>query len=298
MRNTAALALVRSAALAALASPLLALLPGCGDEGAAHARRMIREKHNPRIAEIVVEDLRRHREGLRKAAALMSKGFVRVSGEQQDKDMRKLLRLFRLPRRGNKAKIDELVISPLSFMATVDADGMVIARDAPRERDRMKGLNLAELFPVVKQALSGEEGFAIGEFESTIEGGESSVTIIMAAPSRYEDKVVGGVVLGIPLWRLAQRLSRQLQAEHAGTGIVLWVYVYRGDRIFHHGTPQSLDMLVPNANARRAGYQKSPGGFTGEAVQFGSWYGFGVRPLRILGDDVGVIVFRMDPKKK
>ena len=56
-----------------------------------------------------------------------------------------------------------------------------------------------------------------------------------------------------------------------------------------------LDTVVPDAAARRAGLARSPGGFTGELAQFGFWYGYGVRPLRVLGDDVGVVIFRMEP---
>jgi hypothetical protein len=131
----------------------------------------------------------------------------------------------------------------------------------------------------------------------------------MAAPSHYGDEVVGALVLGIPLWRMQQRLSKQLQMEDAGKvgqagedgkkqqqGAVIWVYLYRGDELHSHGTPRDLDQVVPNGAARHAGYAKSPGGFTGEVQQFNYWYGYGVRPLRILGDDIGMIVFRMDPQ--
>jgi hypothetical protein len=263
---------------------------GCSEEGARNARRMIVQKHAPRVAQIVLKDFNRHLIGLRRAAIRIAPGFVRVQGSQQEKDIRKVLRLIRHPIKG----IQELVISPMSFMAAVDKTGVVIARDA--EQDRMKGMNLARLFPVVKEALNGKEGFAVGQFENTKKGEDPSVTIIMAVPSRYEGEIVGGLVIGIPLWRLSQRLSRQLQAEHAGKGVILWVYVYRGDKLYHFGTPQSMDELVPNLDERRKGLRRSPHGFTGEVAQFGSFYGYGVRPLRILGNDIGIIIFRMDPK--
>jgi hypothetical protein len=53
---------------------------------------------------------------------------------------------------------------------------------------------------------------------------------------------------------------------------------------------------VPDAKTRKAALAKSPKGFTGEVAQYGYWYGYGVRPLPQLGDDVGMIVFRMDPQ--
>ncbi|MBN1656390.1 MAG: cache domain-containing protein [Deltaproteobacteria bacterium] len=266
------------------------LLSGCEQNDAANARRLIVQKHAPRVAQIVIQDIQRHFAGLEKAATRIAPGFVRVQGAQQEKDIRKVLRLIRHPIKG----VEQLIITPMSFIAAVDKNGVVIARDT--EPDRMKGMNLAELFPVVKQALSGEQGYAVGQFRAMKKGEQPSVTIIMAVPSRYQNEVVGGLVVGIPLWRLAQRLSRQLQAEHAGKGVVLWVYVYRGEKLYHYGTPHSMDELVPSAEERRKGLSKSPGGFTGEVAQFGSFYGFGVRPIRILGDDIGVVIFRMDPK--
>jgi hypothetical protein len=52
---------------------------------------------------------------------------------------------------------------------------------------------------------------------------------------------------------------------------------------------------VPDAAARAAGLANSPGGYTGEVMQFGRWYGFGVLPLPELGPDVGAVIFRADP---
>ena len=205
--------------------------------------------------------------------------------------MRQVLKLIRSPKKG----IQELVISPMSFLAVVGRDGVAIARNA--EPDKMKGMKLGEMFPVVQDALQGKAGTSLGEFENPNEEGDSSVTVLMAAPARYGGEVVGAMVLGIPLWRLSQRFSKQLQMEAAGgERLVLWVYVYRGERLFHHNTPPDLDALVPDAAARAAGLQKSPGGFTGSIQQSGFWDGYGVRPLRVLGDDVGVVVFRMDPQ--
>jgi hypothetical protein len=274
--------------VAVIAGTLLA----CGGSEAGEARRRIREKHAPRVAEIVIEDLVRHRRGIVRAADRIAAGFVKVSGEQQEKDMRTVLALLRNAKKG----IPELIISPMSFMAVVGMDGRVIARNA--EPDRMKGMDLATQFPVVKRALAGETGYALGEFKSLEKDGKPSVTILMAAPAHYRGAVVGALVLGIPLWRFQQRLSKQLQAEAAGpeSGIVLWAYLYRGAELHKHGTPPDLDLLVPDDETRRAGYAKSPGGFTGEVAQHGFWYGWGVRPLRVLGDDVGMIVFRMDPR--
>jgi hypothetical protein len=274
---------------------LCVCLLGCGPEGAPRARARVRTELAPRAAAIVLEDLVRHTQGLRYAANRIAAGFVKVEGEQQDHDMRQVLKLVRNPKKG----VEHLVISPMSFLAVVDEQGVVIARDLERDKDQMKGMDLAKDFPSVKAALAGTEGYEVGEFKSLNEGGKPSVTIVMAAPARYRGEIVGAMVLGIPLWRLQQRISKQLQSEEAGkpnASSVLWAYLYRGDELHMHGTPRDLDQLVPDGKARNAGLARSPGGFTGEAAQFGYWYGYGVRPLRVLGPDVGMVVFGIEPK--
>ena len=79
--------------------------------------------------------------------------------------------------------------------------------------------------------------------------------------------------------------------------MVIWVYVYRADELHNHGTPPDLDKLVPAGSVRKAGLAGSPGGFTGAVEQYGFWYGYGVRPLRVLGPDIGVVIFRMESQK-
>ena len=276
------------AAFAVVACGLL----GCADKGAPEARKKIRTAHAARVASILREDIDRHAIGLQRAADRIAAGFVKVQGEQQEREVRQVLKLLRSPKKG----IQELVISPLSFIAAVNKDGVVVARDA--EPDAMKGMNLGKLFPSVQKALAGTATIEINQFESLNKGGKPSVTILMTAPAHYDGQVVGTLVLGIPLWRLQQRLSKQLQMEEAGkkAGTVIWVYIYRGDELFHHGTPRDLDQLVPDAKTRKAGLAKSPGGFTGEVQQYGYWYGYGVKPLPLLGPDGGAIVFRMDPQ--
>jgi hypothetical protein len=264
----------------------------CDKAHATEARKKVRYQHGARVARVVAEDLERHTAGLRHAADRVGAGFVKVSGEQQEREMRLVLKLLRSPKKG----VQELVISPLSFIAAVDKNGMVIARDS--DPDHMKGMDLAKMFPTVRDALAGKEGYALGEFASLEPNGKPSVTIIMAAPSHFGGQVVGALALGIPLWRMQQRLSKQLQMEEAGKkqGVVIWTYLYRGDELFSHGTPRDLDQIVPDAKTRKQGLARSPGGFTGEIAQYGYWYGYGVRPLRMLGDDTGVVVFRMDPR--
>lgn len=266
------------------------LLGACTDDGGVAQQARIVKDHAPRVAAIIVDDIARHRRGLQRAADRIAAGFVRAKPERIEREMRTVMRMIRSTKKG----IPELVISPMSFMAVVGLDGKVIARNA--EPDKMRGIDLAKMFPQVGVALGGNLAGGMGEFTSLEEGGEPSVTYVMAAPAHYRGKVVGALVMGIPLWRWSQRLSKQLQMEAASdASTVLWVYLYRGDKLYHHATPRDLDKVVPDGKVRRAGLKRSPGGFTGRLQQYGFWYGWGVRPLPVLGDDIGAVIFRMDP---
>ena len=266
------------------------LCGACGKEGAPNARAKITHEHAPRVEKFVLDLMARHSAGLTHAADRIGAGFVKAEPAQLETDMRQVLKLIRSPKRG----VPELVISPMSFIAVVGKDGKAIARDIDPDKDKMKGMDLAKLFPVVADALQGKAGSSMGEFESE-DPNKPSVTIMMAAPAHYKGEVVGALVLGIPLWRLQQVITKQLQMEIGGKqSVVLWVYVYRGAELHHHGTPPDLDKLIPDDATRKAGYAKSPGGFTGEVQQYAYWYGYGVRPLRVLGPDIGVIIVRME----
>lgn len=268
----------------------------CEGDRAKAARETIAKRHASRVGSIIKDDLERHARGLVAGAAKIAPGFVKVEGLQQDQDMRQVLKLLRSPKKG----VPELIISPMSFIAVVGMDGVAIARDVDLPDDKMKGMALGKLFPSVQKALAGAPSWEIGEFASLEKGGKPSVSIVMASPALYDGKVVGALVLGIPMWRLQQRLSKQLQMEEAsGPGLVLWVYLYRGDELFFHGTPPKLEEVLPNTAAlRAAGLAKSPKGYTGEFQQLGFWYGYGVKPLAVLGPEMGAIIVRMDPAVK
>jgi hypothetical protein len=270
----------------------LCLCFACGPDGAPNARRVIRETHAREVKTVLLEDVKRHLVGVAKAGARVAPGFAVEDPAQRESQMRTALRLLTKPPRG----IQELIASARTFTAAIDAAGVVIATDAKKESDRMTGADLGKQFAVVRDALAGKVGYAIDEFPPIEKGTEGSVSLLFAAPSQRNGKIVGAVLTGIPLWRLSQRLSKQLQLDHVSEqGAILWAYVYRGPKLHHFGTPPDLDTVVPDAATRKAGLAKSPGGFTGDVAQFGRWYAWGVLPVHILGDDTGVIIFRSDP---
>jgi hypothetical protein len=276
----------------ALLLVLFVCVLACGPDGAPNARRVIRETHAGEVKGLVSEDVQRHLVGVDKAAARIVRGFAVVDPAERESQMRTALRLLTKPPRG----ISELIASARTFTAAVEPSGVVLATDAPKDRDRMTGVNLGEEFQVVRDALAGKTGYAIDQFPAIEKGGEGSVSLLFAAPSRKDGQIVGAVLTGIPLWRLSQRLTKQLQLDHVSEkGAILWVYVYRGKELHHFGTPPDLDTVVPDAAARKAGFARSPGGFTGEVAQFGRWYAWGVLPLRVLGPELGVVIFRSDP---
>lgn len=275
-----------------LAVIFLAPFAACGPDGAPNARRSIRETHAREIKELASGDVARHLAGVEKAADKIVPGFLVADPATRDTQMRTALRLLSKPPRG----VPELIASARTFVAAIAASGVVIATDAKKEVDRMTGLDLAKQFALVRGALAGQTGYAIDQFPAVEVGGEGSVSLLFAAPSRRDDKIVGAVLVGIPLWRVSQRFGKQLQLDHVSDkGVILWVYVYRGDKLHHFGTPPDLDTMIPDAAARKTGLARSKGGFTGEFLQFGRWYGYGVLPLRVLGDDVGVVIVRGDP---
>ncbi|MEM9069050.1 MAG: hypothetical protein AAGE52_11120 [Myxococcota bacterium] len=266
----------------------------CGPEGAPNAQRQVLREHVPRVKEILQLDRQRHRDGVIETAERIKRGFLVEDRARLEGDMRRVLQRLQEPPRG----VAEFIASPMAFLAAVGDDGIVIARDS--DDDHMRGQNFAEAYPVVQAALQeGTVGRGIGEFAALEEGAPPSYSILFAAPSRHEGEVVGAVVAGIPLWREAQRLSRQLRVELAteiAEGLIVWVYLYKGDRIFESPeAPPEVTAILPDSTVREAGFARSPGGFSGDVQLHTKWYGYAVVPTPAIGEDIGVIVIRADP---
>lgn len=262
------------------------------EEGAHQACERIVDTHAPRVREIVDEDLARGLVGVQGAADLVARGFLVPDRAQRQTEMRWAIQhRIREPPRG----IPELMISPISFVAAVEPDGHVLVRDI--EPDPMAGFDAGGTFPHVRAALTeGVASYRLVEFPGLLPTDPPSQTVIYVAPSRHEGEIVGAIMAGTPLWRTAQRVTRQMQAEGLSTeGTILWVYLYRGENLHHHGTPSDLDTIVPDFAARTAGLAGSPGGYCGEVQQYGRWYGYGVIRLPQLGEDVGAVIYRSDP---
>ena len=281
--------------LAVLFAVLVSLLGGCAPDGAAPARRAIREVHAAEVKRMLREDVTRHLAGVARAAYRLAPGFTAEMADEatRERQIRTALRLLHEPPRG----VPQLIASPMTFLAALRTDGKVYARDV--SPDPMRGMQLGVIFPAVHIALTeGRPAFGLGEFPRTATG-DPSPSLVFAAPSNARDdgRLVGGAVLGIPLWRLEQRISRQLQLDHASEpGLILWSYVYRGDTLVSaRGAHPDLDTIAPDGPARRAGLARSPGGFTLEKEQYGRWYAFGVLPIPMLGDDAGIVIVRSDP---
>ena len=275
----------------ALAALLLAA--GCDPDTGPTEGRIVRE-HGPRIQEIVREDVERGQAGVDRAAERMAAGFLLEDADQQRREMRVALNLLRDPRRG----IPEITLSPIAFVAAVLPSGVVIARDGEEADDRLAGFDAGATGPLVQQALSeGRGAHALVEVPSSTEDGPTSETMLFVAPARRGGRVVGAIIAGTPLYRTSQRLWRQLHTEAGedfARGLVLWVYMYRGDRLHMHGTPEDLTEALPDAAARSAGLAAHPHGYTGNFALFGRWYAYGVLPLPRLGPDVGAIIVRSE----
>lgn len=274
---------------------LLCLL-GCDNEQGLNERRGIHDEDMPAVKTMIRDDLVRGMRGVRQVAARFQRGFLVEDRAQLAPEMRRMLGRLRDPRNVRFFNVD-LMRTPVSFIAAVGTDGRVIARNA--EDDQMAGFDLAEAVPVVRQALNGEAGYALSEIPSLEEDQPGTTTVIFAAPSTRDGEVVGVIAAGLPLWRIAQQLSNQLQLDNADAksrGALFWALLLHGEEQHYHGAfPPDLRELVPNPSVVRDGLEASPGGFTGEVQQYGRWYGYGVLPLPTVGEDVSVVLFRSDP---
>lgn len=259
---------------------------GCADKRAKHAQEVIRMVHVPAIEKMLADDVARHLRGVEKAADKLTPGFA-LDPAVRETQLRSAMAYLQRPPKG----IVELFASPRTFMAAVLPDGEVLVKDSLP--DQLRGMDLSKRSQAVRAALTeGRSGYGIVEFENKENKNKPLVELLFVSPAHG----AGAIVLGIPLWRLAQRITKQLQVDFASQkGTILWAYFYRGKELHHFGTPPDLDKIVPRAAVREAGLKKSPGGFTGEVAQYGRWYGYGVVPLPSIGKDIGFIIFRSDP---
>lgn len=264
---------------------VLALL-GCENSPAIErTEAQLREHDLARVQALVQQDLENHQAGVIKAAAKIAPGFSVPDPAKRESQIRAALKILQQPKKG----IDEFVASPMSFLAAVGPDGVVIARD--RDEDRMTGQDFASRFDVVRQALRGTSATGLGEFFAKDPDAPSSWSILFAAPSMQGEEVVGAVLAGIPLSRLAQRLSRQFRVE-ATEGDPVWVYLYKGERLFHWDTPPEVDALIRDPATRAERLAKSPAGYTEKARLQGELQVYGVFPIELLAPDIGTIIVR------
>jgi hypothetical protein len=261
-------------------------LVGCENRAAIErTESRLREIDLPRVQALIEQDLSNHQAGVVKAAEKLAPGFALSDPTAREPQLRAALKILQEPKKG----IDEFVASPMSFLAAIDVDGVVIARD--RTPDRMAGQSFGDRFEVVRQALAGSAATGLGEFYAEDPQAPSSWSILFAAPAVRQGKVVGVVLAGIPLSRLAQRLSRQFRVEQAG-GAAVWIYLYKGERLFHWDTPPEVDALVRDPAARTQGLAQSPAGYTEKARLQGDLQVYGVFPIELLAPDVGTIIIR------
>tara|TARA_B100001750_G_scaffold199713_1_gene173499 strand:- start:476 stop:1327 length:852 start_codon:yes stop_codon:yes gene_type:complete len=272
----------------------LAALAGCEPEGAPGARKALLEEHVPRVKAILREDREKHWEAIQEAASRLAPGFQVEDPATREAQMRTALkRVQELPR-----GIAGLVVSPITFLAAVDAQGLVIARDVDDADDRMQGQDFAERFAPVRAALESgqpQRGLVTFETEENAEADVNRSSWLFVAPARRGGEVVGAVVAGIPLWRMAQRLSRQLRVELAQEieqGLIVWALMLDGDQlVVPPDAPSEIAGELPSGAELRQRLGDGPG-YTGELQAFQKWYGYAVVPVPSVGEGVALVVLR------
>lgn len=275
--------------LGTFALGLVVLLGACG-KTSERAETSIAHTHIKQVRSWVTRTFARHRKGVMVAAQRLTPGFAVEPEETRRAQMRIALKLMGQPPRG----VSELIASPKSFLAAVDSKGIVLARDVQADADRMQGTDLSSLAPI-QRALHGRAADGLVVFPS-LDAGEPSVSLVFAHPVTLNTQQVGTLVVGIPLWRLAQQFSQQLRltyAKHAD--LVLWVYLFHENRLHHFGTPPELDRALPPMSKLRAELKRSPKGFTTSVNLVGRPYAIGVYPMPTLAPQTGVIIVRSDP---
>ena len=273
---------------------LLFLLLGC-DEPPSKARKLVREVHAEEVVEVVYDDIDFLMTGTCAAAKKLAPG---LDVSAPEKELRAALRILRAPPpRG----LSELAGAAISFLAVLDDNGVVLARDMKdEERDRMRGQNYAARYDVVGNALEElTNKHALIEFPALEEEAESSWSYVFVCPIVRDGKLIGAAMSGIPLQRWANRISRKGVFDHSDQKNLHYaVFFYRGAREFHPKSGAAVIVGLPDEKERKSSLKKSPGGYTGEFVLGSQRYGFGVLPIPSLGPDTGVMIVRSEPLKE
>ena len=249
------------------------VLAAC-DKGPAPAT-VIKETHFSEIERILDRNVQKHAAGLEKIAEDLGPRFSEPVTKARNAAIRKYLRTADQAPKG----VRPLWGSPLTFIAALDEKGTAILRDVKPSQDRMRTKSFAHFEPV-KSALSGKADHGLVVFEEKGQKDEPNwlftqpITWVAhegknAPPSSDEaaaetdgkgaaeasQSVSGALMLGIPLWRLSQQFSKQLQLDHrkeVDKGIALWVYLLvagKDPQLIHFGTPPELDVKLPDAKA-------------------------------------------------
>jgi len=263
-----------------------------GDKEAKHAQKMTRELHLPEIHKILAADRQKYFRGLAKVAEKIAPAMALESTLRQAQLNKELSRAYKPPRGS-----PELFSAPFSFLAALDAQGIVIARNG--KDNGLIGMALKERAQQLAPIFGGQtELSAFAKLKDAEQDARASALWLFAVPVLWEQKNAGAVAMGIPLWRLAQRIDRQLKVDHSTErDLVTWIYVLEGGHWHHFGTPPELDARLPNPMKMQAKLRAQPQGFTAHLEFFGRHYGYGVYPLAEIGPSVAIAIFRSDPNK-
>jgi hypothetical protein len=212
-----------------VAATLALVEPACKDgrkTAAATSEKKVQE-HVAIAAKTIKNSLDSMLPALREAAKIKLLAPAMAGGPAKEDDVR--IELTDMSRPGGK-----LGIAAFGFVAAVGLDGKVIARDKPKDEDKLKGFNLAVPFSAVQQALQGGEANEVGEFPA-VDGYPSSVISVAAVPVRdATGKVVGALAAGRSFGRLAVLAKTYIEVE-TKKDPVIWVGLLRNGRLFPSG---------------------------------------------------------------
>ena len=137
---------------------------------------------------------------------------------------------------------------PTGFITAVGPDGVAIARNTDEQSDLMRGTNMANLFPAIRDALGGHGTLGVGELPATPDQPSRAYLIATVPVHDAQNNVIGALAAGVSYGQLAHAVTTAVRV-HAGQEPVLWIGLERGGRVLPSGRDRDVPerWLVPAA---------------------------------------------------
>ena len=271
----------------------------CGEDEPSVHEKKLRNVHAPQVHSMVRKDLKEHAQGINDAASRLVPLFTppddfnnKEGGDYTPKEeaLRKEMRRIKHIKFG----VPALSSSPATLFAIVDRKGVILARHA--KNDTLRGSNYGKRFKVIPKSLKEKKSKKELVLFKAQKGGKDSYSMLWVAPIVVQGKSRAALILAMPLWRFAQKISTQLRMNYASEpNLILWAYTYKGKKLFEKGIPPEVKDITPSSKVWHKALKMNPSGATGTLRGFGLEYAWGAFPIKELAEDAGVLLLRAKP---